>query len=283
MAPTTAVETPSRRFHGFTLVELLVTAGIIALLLAILIPSLAKARQQAYSTICKSNQRQLAAATLVYAAEQDGFLPAYEPTLGGRESKRIGSPIVTYRTAFTSTGGPADVNPSNHGLLFSNKYVEVPEVFYCPVQQAEAWQVGAYAEPYLSEGTAGLLDDGTTSGEQFIVRSSYMYNPYPERQPDGGVIALREFRVFERTTTFPKESVLFLDLLLGSDFPTIAHDENSLWNLAFIDGHVEDVKDRDVAVDSKAQGRHSWGQFFRYLEGQTDLTGERVEGLLDSL
>ncbi|MEM8875259.1 MAG: prepilin-type N-terminal cleavage/methylation domain-containing protein [Planctomycetota bacterium] len=274
----------SQNRPGFTLVELLVVIGIIALLISILLPSLSKARQQANTTVCKSNQRQLVTGMLMYTGEQAGRLPAYEPTLPGRESSRIGSPIVTYRTAFTSTGTATDVNPSNHGLLFSQGYLPSSGVFYCPSQLAEPWLAGAYPEPYLSEGTAGLLNDGTASGEQFIVRSSYMYNPYPEREPTtGAVIALREYRDYERQTKFPADAVLFMDLLLGGDFPTIAHDENDLWNFAFIDGHVEDARDGDIAERSKDIARHSWGQFFRFLEGQTDITGATVEGLLDRL
>jgi len=62
---------------GFTLIELLVVISIIAMLLAILMPALAIAKQQAKTVVCKSNLRQLVLANIGYATENDGhFVPA---------------------------------------------------------------------------------------------------------------------------------------------------------------------------------------------------------------
>src|SRR5688572_29027100 len=67
---------------AFTLVELLVVIGIIAVLMAILMPALSKARQASQTIKCASNLRQLGLATAMYTNENQGWLP-YPTTMPG--------------------------------------------------------------------------------------------------------------------------------------------------------------------------------------------------------
>jgi prepilin-type N-terminal cleavage/methylation domain-containing protein/prepilin-type processing-associated H-X9-DG protein len=68
---------PAQRFAAaFTLVELLVVIGIIAVLISILLPALGKVRRQAYTLQCSSNMRQVSMAMLMYIQDAKGKFPA---------------------------------------------------------------------------------------------------------------------------------------------------------------------------------------------------------------
>jgi prepilin-type N-terminal cleavage/methylation domain-containing protein len=71
-----AVQVPPRR-HGFTMTELLVVIGLIAILASMLLPVIRKTRAAAHTTVCLSNLRQMGVAWQMYVAENHGRVMEY--------------------------------------------------------------------------------------------------------------------------------------------------------------------------------------------------------------
>ena len=85
--------------RAFTLVELLVVIGIIALLISILLPTLSKARDTANRTACLSNMRQLGTAFVMYTNENKGFFP-YNTSFARSGSRLSGGGPGGYPSAY---------------------------------------------------------------------------------------------------------------------------------------------------------------------------------------
>src|SRR3954452_6792977 len=101
------------RRRGFTLVELLVVIGIIALLISILLPALNKARRQAKTVQCQSNMRQIAAALIMYISDNKGHFP---PAQAQPQTSN-----VIYPDGFWWPNA-----------LVENKYINAPSVYERP-------------------------------------------------------------------------------------------------------------------------------------------------------
>ena len=185
--------TRTERRNGFTLVELLVVIGIIALLIAILMPALSKARDQANAVKCMSNMRQIGQAYLMHAAEHRNFVP----TAGLIHSPFTATPkglgdVARNKYMYYSEGGterPLPM-PAALGIYLGQKFQAtsaarlkeemdsgpVRDLFTCPTQSPDS----------MVEGV--MLAD--TSGWQCpLFKSSYIFNEEPLGFNDQGAPA----------------------------------------------------------------------------------------------
>ena len=105
---------------GFTLVELLVVIGIIAVLIALLLPVLNVARESARSASCSSNLRQLHLASLLYAGDNRGYLPPAHLDYVTKNLHRWHGTRATTDEPFDFLGSAL------------RRYLQTPQIKQCP-------------------------------------------------------------------------------------------------------------------------------------------------------
>ena len=155
---------PSRS-TGFTLVEVLVVIGIIALLVAILLPALSKARSAALSIKCLSNLGQLGLATAQYTNDTKGLMPYPTTTLG--------DPALWYVALDPYLQRLININPGT-GVASDRSYTPVKQCpiylsFGTPAISGGQDTILGYARTYkmnsmLRVNNATNLPDGLASG-----------------------------------------------------------------------------------------------------------------------
>ena len=239
------------RAHGFTLIELLVVIAIIAILAGLLLPSLAKAKEQGRSTACKSNMHQIVLGMLLYADDSRDYLPwpgdvdrDLDPdwVFGGQDNTEANTPaqwkkpgygfhaeagsVFSYvtsrprveRAVYLRGGSPAAYEAANTNLVFP--------VYRCPstgplgAAQRVNFSMNPFLDPKSHPPVAprGVLHASIVNPVQKLL----LFNEDP--------------RTMRNASFYPEGT--------AANGRFVVH--NGRVNMGYCDGHLEPMKDQMV-------------------------------------
>jgi prepilin-type N-terminal cleavage/methylation domain-containing protein len=186
---------------GFTLIEVLVAAAIIALLIVILVPSLHHARSQTRRTMCMTNLRQIGAASWAYATAHRDKLPDAD-TLGLHAFRRApGEVDPRDRGAIPETYGLAAILHTTRNLPGRSP------VWICPAQSKQMQQYrNTYAfsiSAYLTTKTLFQISRNDTQRQVPWVYDNYSWQPGLTgfKGPFSGYTIIAKQRYYPHLTT----------------------------------------------------------------------------------
>lgn len=286
MSTNRLFQSARKSLHGFTLIELLVVISIIALLIALLLPALAQARQLAETVVCASNERQIAIAIIEWSHEHRGFAPG-SAVAGELGYNRPNTPGIAQ---FLNTQGVPEAGPANvsrgQSVLVTRGYITAPAAFICPadgwapaVMTAQLpWLIYAGFTEYqfnlsaIGEGTSAVFGPNNANNPGLYDNTNYYpylwgQFPSPTNAYAGQLVECPRIDI----ALHPSETMLLQDGISASDycafdFPltgvnskvpdaidkwgqlgNAVHDNFTEMNVAFLDGHAETVKKSDLA------------------------------------
>ncbi len=234
-----------RRQKAFTLVELLVVIGIIAVLVSLLLPSLNRARAQAQQTQCASNMRQTGLGLQMYVNENKGWLPPLSPN----DAQAPGAVALPSAVECTTDFGQEVVYshfPNFLGSLIPYMQGNIA-VFRCPTVQ--------YPEPYFPTDPFYLPDaasDTTNLGNAAVLgRKISMIRgsaevAYLQEQPYRWGAAI--YRPLRNSSVVGLYWYFHDNVNGGATGDEFQYSNNHFkgGNLVFVDGHAEYRKRTDI-------------------------------------
>jgi prepilin-type N-terminal cleavage/methylation domain-containing protein len=300
-----ATARPVRKmFAGFTLIELLVVIAIIAILAAMLLPALARAKQNALRINCMSNMKQIGVGWAMYATEFNAQMPCNWPGICVDNKLGAGSPSSPWRTheiervnggTSTMSGTPGVVGSGdgttsatgqtvsgwwNIGKTWENKYVANGKVFYCPAGTPPSINKNmTYAYYDNSSGTpppsaAWPTTSGSQTGGDNEVRVAYDYFPQSRNTQSIGGSFIGPQASVSQGDLDPEKSI-FADQTMGYD--TVSHRAGGFAgiNALFGDTHgsYQSAKRVPSAFNLTSSGQWAWG-----LTSQSGSIGESGGG-----
>jgi len=155
------------RRRAFTLIELLVVIAIIAVLMAILMPSLKRAKEQAGSLRCRSNVRTLVLAWLMYKDDNDAKL-VNGHTPGPNYNRDNLAPWVVMPPGMGNSTVEEKKEYIKQGMLWP--YVKDVDVYRCPSDRRKnnPWHLHGYRTYSIAGGLAGLGSGGGFGAKECV-------------------------------------------------------------------------------------------------------------------
>ena len=260
---------------AFTLVELLVVIGIIALLISILLPALSKARDSANTLKCLANLKSIVQGAINYSSENKGMmLPAQWGTRLGSDTSNLDGEEAWPNTLVN--GGYIQA-PDSTGL----SGLETRSVFFCPSANADQADVTAIiysnnlipADRSDDRGSIGIryrtgftpgtgpsvdcwygvnADLGGADGEPAL---RIQYGFFGSGPPTWNLSQLRKMNIVTRSAdmVFFFDG-LFLHIAACPSRVTARHSKKTKTNLAFYDGHAQTYNTDELPGGMKPAG-----------------------------
>ena len=240
--------------RAFTLIELLVVIAIIAILAAMLLPALSKAKLKAQRAYCINNLRQFALTSKMYTDDNSGKLVSAYPTYAGFIATWCGGNAETGGLPGSYVYGGADPAGIQSGLLWP--YAKALGIYHCPADKRVADAPGVTlafkGKPILRSISMNSYLNGRSLGANpdWVVTS-----PNGARDPDKPVYRkesemrapAQTWLVLDEDQESINDGMFLLDV--GSarfpDLPSRAHGNG--YGINFNDGHAEVYQLRDAA------------------------------------